>query len=607
MNQLVLFVCSLLIALPIYSQNDSIDSLYVALESSKTPGNKALLHLEISKNLPTKKLDSIFYHIKKTQQIASANDLDSLELAATVEYAKGYYHLKSNSDSAKYYVKRGLELNSKINDDIALLSLNSVNAYLLEHDGKSSEAIAIHLENVEAADRIKDYKRKAYAYSGISGIYRVQGNGQKAVEYMEFAREAANLLDDSYLNTKLAMSLNLALAYDVNDQSEKGEKLLESILPIAKEYKPFSHAIIAHNLGRSYINSGKLEEAREQLTVAMSTKEWYTIPSRHIASLKEMTSLNMATNKPEEAVKYGQKTYALAKELGFQYHLEDATRNLADAYEMVGDYQKSVQYKNEYIDVIKNMFDEDKNSLMLDLDAKYQTSEKEKEIQSLVSQNKIRQRNTIIGFLMGLLLIVILCYTRIYNRKKNKLLLKQKEMAIAAQKDKNDLITLRLKNEQIHSKQQQQEKEIIALELKLKQKELTTNAMTLLQQKKHYEALIEALKEIRLSSEDKTASSKIAALINKTKASLSSYNWDEFQLVFEKVHTTFYRNLLDKFPHMTPNEKKISAFLKLGLSTKDISAITNQTTHSILIARSRLRKKLGLQKEESLTEFINTF
>jgi len=109
--------------------------------------------------------------------------------------------------------------------------------------------------------------------------------------------------------------------------------------------------------------------------------------------------------------------------------------------------------------------------------------------------------------------------------------------------------------------------------------------MSLLQHKKHYESLIEKLKDIRISSDDADASAKIATVINETKASLVSYNWEEFQHVFEKVHVDFYNNLLKKFPNITPNEKKISAFLRLGLSTKDI----------------------GLSKEESLTKYINSF
>jgi len=104
-----------------------------------------------------------------------------------------------------------------------------------------------------------------------------------------------------------------------------------------------------------------------------------------------------------------------------------------------GDFENSVRLKNEYITIINNIFDQDKNSLMLELDAKYQTSKKEQAIQQLLSQSIIRKRNTIIWSLLGLFVILFLFYNRFYNRKKNTFLLKQKELEIKAEKDRNRL------------------------------------------------------------------------------------------------------------------------------------------------------------------------
>ncbi|WP_299768292.1 tetratricopeptide repeat protein [uncultured Dokdonia sp.] len=589
------------------AQEATYDSLQHVLKKNKTPSDLASAHYAISATFSSEEIDSSLFHLKKAYQIAAYNTLDSIHLLSSVSLAKKYYHEVSNKDSTLYYMSIGHKINERLQVKSSMYSLNALNAYVLEGEGKFAEAIGFHLRNIPIADNLKDAKKKAYAFSGIADVYRLQGNGKKAVEYMEFASKAATLLDDSYLNTKVGMSLNLALAYDVNDQRKESVALLEATIPMAIKDKPFSEALIYHNLGRSYIINGKYEAAETYLNKALNIDAWATVPRRKLASLKELTTLYTAINRFDEAVIFGEQTYDLACQLEIQYHLEDATRNLAEAYELSGDFENSVRLKNEYIAIINNIFDQDKNSLMLELDAKYQTSKKEQAIQQLLSESIIRKRNTVIWSLLGLFVILFLFYNRFYNRKKNTFLLKQKELEIKAEKDRNDLIALRLKNEKIFSRQQQQEKEIIALELKLKEKELTTNAMSLLQHKKHYESLIEKLKDIRLSSDDIDASSKIASVINETKASLVSYNWEEFQYVFEKVHVDFYHNLLKRFPNITPNEKKISAFLRLGLSTKDISAITNQTPHSILIARSRLRKKLGLSKEQSLTKYINSF
>jgi DNA-binding CsgD family transcriptional regulator len=71
------------------------------------------------------------------------------------------------------------------------------------------------------------------------------------------------------------------------------------------------------------------------------------------------------------------------------------------------------------------------------------------------------------------------------------------------------------------------------------------------------------------------------------------------------VHADFYKNLNQINPDLTPNERRLCAFLKLNMSTKDISAITGQTPHSIKIARARLRKKFNLTNSDtSLLAFL---
>lgn len=80
--------------------------------------------------------------------------------------------------------------------------------------------------------------------------------------------------------------------------------------------------------------------------------------------------------------------------------------------------------------------------------------------------------------------------------------------------------------------------------------------------------------------------------------------WKEFELRFQEVHSDFYKNLNKTFPDLTPNEKKICAFLRLNMSTKDISAITYQSTRSIDMARFRLRKKMKLENDENLINYL---
>lgn len=83
--------------------------------------------------------------------------------------------------------------------------------------------------------------------------------------------------------------------------------------------------------------------------------------------------------------------------------------------------------------------------------------------------------------------------------------------------------------------------------------------------------------------------------------------WKDFSYYFGQVHPSFYQNLQSRFPDLSLKEKRLCAFLRLGLSSKEIAAITFVETRSVESARNRLRKKLNLDVDENLTTFLSSF
>jgi DNA-binding CsgD family transcriptional regulator len=86
----------------------------------------------------------------------------------------------------------------------------------------------------------------------------------------------------------------------------------------------------------------------------------------------------------------------------------------------------------------------------------------------------------------------------------------------------------------------------------------------------------------------------------------STKMWDEFEIRFKEVHKDFYNELHKAHPDLTLNEVKICAFLRLNMSTKEISAITHQSVKSINMARFRLRKKLHIDRDENLIAYLKS-
>ncbi len=84
-------------------------------------------------------------------------------------------------------------------------------------------------------------------------------------------------------------------------------------------------------------------------------------------------------------------------------------------------------------------------------------------------------------------------------------------------------------------------------------------------------------------------------------------NWDKFKMHFEEVHPSFFTKLKEKHPNLTENELRLCAYCKMNISNKHIAQMLSVQPQTIIIARYRLRKKLGLSKEILLDDYIRQF
>jgi len=80
--------------------------------------------------------------------------------------------------------------------------------------------------------------------------------------------------------------------------------------------------------------------------------------------------------------------------------------------------------------------------------------------------------------------------------------------------------------------------------------------------------------------------------------------WEQFTMHFDNVHSDFLTLLKARFPNLSANELKLCAYLRMNLSTKEIAQLMNISPRGVEISRYRLRKKLGIQKEMNLFEFL---
>jgi len=147
------------------------------------------------------------------------------------------------------------------------------------------------------------------------------------------------------------------------------------------------------------------------------------------------------------------------------------------------------------------------------------------------------------------------------------------------------------------------EKKLLHLKLESQQKQLTMQTVNMMQ---NSELLQSVLTDIRTlipmtNSEGKALISSLEYKINDNS---NEHIWKEFEICFEKVYSNFYNKLTEKVPDISVREKRLCAFLKMNMSTKEIAAITFQTPNSIDVAKHRLRKKIGIDSDDDFTSFL---
>ena len=82
--------------------------------------------------------------------------------------------------------------------------------------------------------------------------------------------------------------------------------------------------------------------------------------------------------------------------------------------------------------------------------------------------------------------------------------------------------------------------------------------------------------------------------------------WEDFKVHFEQVHDDFFKSLKSHYPDLSGNDLKVAALCRLNLSIKESSRILGISPESTKTARYRLRKKLDINQEDDLFEFLSS-
>lgn len=197
--------------------------------------------------------------------------------------------------------------------------------------------------------------------------------------------------------------------------------------------------------------------------------------------------------------------------------------------------------------------------------------------------------NTAIAFYIFVVVLIILLLNGFYiwyfkKQKQIALQKQQKELELKSLTNEKNLVELR--NEKLKS------------DIEHRNRELAISTMAMI---KKNETLNEL--KVELDNLPKTVASKsLKKMLDKNLN--SRQDWLTFEEAFNNADKDFFKKIKELHPSLSSGDLRLCVYLRLNLSSKEIAPLLNISPRSVEIKRYRLRKKLALSRDDSLTSYI---
>ena len=557
-----------------------IDSLKKELIEVSSNENRIAIYVRLSNIYQSVNTDSAARYVGIALSVS--NEKTTPYLLGQIHHAIGNIAVMQDSldkagvaytKAAGYFTKA--EDWNRLADDYLLLG----NIALVKN--QLVEALECYRKGMALAEENKYEDVMCDFYMNTGNIHYMSHNYEDALLYYKMAGDAFEKKKDT---ASVGMvKENLGLVYYQQQQHEVALGYFEEAVKI------FSHPINHFSLGETYLNmarvyekEGKNDRAYQLLLSCLQELEQagaeYAGPKDVTLSYAYalMGHIQLKLNNLTEAYTTLNKAYALALKNSQLETLSEVCMDISSYWERMQRPDSALHYYKRYHTYFNQYLDED-NIRKLSYQAaefKFEQQSKALELERLQTESRNRSIQLLLALVIaGLAIGFILLYFR-YKLGQNKLV------------------------------QSQLEKQNVTNELEFRNKELTTTVMHQLKNKEFIIRLAEKLKQAKIT-DNPVYRNLVNEILSEIEFDSNDDAWKEFEICFQRVHVDFYKKLGENYPDLSSNEIRLCAYLKLNLGTKDIAAITYQTTNSIDVARHRLRQKLGLKKEESLVAFLS--
>lgn len=207
---------------------------------------------------------------------------------------------------------------------------------------------------------------------------------------------------------------------------------------------------------------------------------------------------------------------------------------------------------------------------------------------------------TIWAKIFYLIVFLLLCIF-LYRTHRKKLAEQKKQLEIDAER--------RMRQERINHEHllMQVEQQKLAQQVEMNSRHLANSSLNLVKKNEFLNRIKTSLNNLKEESEGSFPTDKINRVIKMINTHTSKdKDLQLFDESFERVHSSFFNRLLQAYPDLAPQDLKLAAYLKMNLSTKEIAPLLQISPRGVEIKRYRLRKRLKLNNDQNLIEFMMT-
>ena len=556
-----------------------LDSLINKLQLEDDDTARISIYYKITEMLIQSDIDSVKYFIDKGLLLAEEYNMQNY--IAKFHSALGdIYVIKNDLYKAMDSYITTLKLYKETNNLQGISLVNLVLGNIRLSQGNYIASLENYQKGLKIADSLKLMGLLPHFYNNIGEINLDLGNYEGAIKNYKKALDIYRTKQNG-INTASILN-NISQVYIKMGDTETAITYLD------KAYRIYDS--ISDNLGlqKLFTTKGDIETSKGNYQKAL---EYYLKSNNYLekigseyfgpksylyaVSYNNIGLCYLKLKQFDKAKKNLLKANEIAKKMGLLEALTEVTGHLSELYEVTGKPVVALNYYKKYKQYTDSLSNKQNTEQITRLEMEYEFERllKRKEIEELTYKENQKRKELYYIVIIMVIVVLLIIFVMMFNTQR----LKRKNLKL--------------------------EKEKLRKDLEYKNKELTTNVLYLLKKNEFIINMSKQLKNSRYSLKPENRKI-IDGIINDMERSASKDIWKEFELRFQEVHSDFYNKLTSKHPDLSPNELKMCAFLRLNMTTKEISSITFQSYNSIIMARHRLRRKLGISSNENLIIYL---